>query len=1257
MNRWKKKVALGAALLPAFAAAFFSFSTAPDEVPAAPETQSRPAPAPLQGSPSASAPSGIAASAPPPPGRSIADILESYDLADPTQRERAVAEIRELETERRSAGLARTRELGLPARVQLPDGTVREIAGLDDRGNPLYFTTHNANAAISTGSNLLRLSPYNLTSGNLTIGMWDGGSGRATHQEFGGRLVVRDGSASIDHATHVGGTLAASGVFASARGMATAALIDSYDWNSDKTEMTAAGAAQPRESGKILLSNHSYGFLTGWAYVNGGSPYRVWEWFGDGTTANGYDFDFGRYNTQARDSDSLAYNLPYYLVFRSAGNKRTDNPSSGQSVALSPGSSTVVTYDSSLHPKGDGTYRAGYETIGYDALAKNVITIGSVTDAVTSGLRDPSKANSSSFSSWGPTDDGRIKPDLVANGDGVYSPLNGSNSAYGTLSGTSMSSPNAAGTAAQLVEEYRRLFPGSDMRSSTLKALLLHTADDRGNPGPDYTFGWGLLNGKAAADLLRDHEANPIKKRLAEDKVTSSRPSITTEFVWDGVSPIRATLVWTDPAGTATTTNDLRSARLRHNLDLKILAPDGNTHLPWVMPFVGQWTPESMSQPATRSINNTDNVEQVLIATPSPPGTYRAVVSYQGTLSADQFYSLLIDGSAAEEPPPPPLTVESVSPASAVAGANATLELTGLSLAQATSVRLVRDSFAEIVASNLRMSGEKLLADLNLAGAQPGLWSVRAASANTTSTLPDAFTVIGAIWSENFDGTITGWTSNATTGSNSWSISSNRSHTAPNSYFIAAPASKTTTRLASPAISIPANATDLQLKFRHSYNLENLQDGGRLAYSINGTAWVFTDDTNSGVSFASNGYSGTIRATGNPNGRSEFNGKKAWTGNSGTFIETILNLNDTAKFTGKTVRFAWVMATNSTTASPGWFVDSILLTGGGDLDNQPPSITSPADTASTESVSVTIGEDTTIYEIVRSDSVDASVAATDDAGAEGLVYTWTAAGPTPVFFLPNASNASANSTASFEALGDYILTVTVRDAAGLEASSRVSVRVLAAAAALEVSPESASLTIGATVAFTAKVLDQFTDEMSTQPATFEWATSGGGTIDSLGLFTATTAGENFSVIATSNPLSKTALVTVTPPPLTAFQSWLLENFGENFADNPDAQSAADPDRDGTPNLAEFHLGTDPNDPASKLECRIVARHAETLEIEISPAVPIGQYRVRTTDSLESGWTGFRDLTVESAADPAKFEIPATGDRLFLRLDYEPPTEN
>ncbi len=1247
MNRWKKQAALGAALLLAFAVVFFNFSEPPDANPAPAKKSSGPAP----NSSPALAP---LSTGPIPPQRSIADILAPLDLTDPLQREQAVAEIRALEIQRRSAGLARARELGLPTRMQLPDGTVREIAGLDDRGNPLYFTTHNVNAAISTGSNLLRTSPYNLTASNLTIGMWDGGSGRSTHQEFGGRLIVKDGAAAIDHATHVGGTLAAAGVVISAQGMATAALVDSYDWNSDKTEMTAAGAALPRELGKILLSNHSYGYLTGWAYVNGGNPFRVWEWHGDGTTAAGFDFDFGRYNTQARDSDSLAYSLPYYLVFRSAGNERTDNPSQGQTVALSPGGTTAVAFDSALHPTGDGSYRSGYENIGFDAVAKNVITIGSVTDAVANGLRDPSRASSSSFSSWGPTDDGRIKPDLVANGDGIYSALNGSNSAYGTSSGTSMSSPNAAGTSAQLVEEYRRLFPGSDMRSSTLKALLLHTANDLGNTGPDYVFGWGLLNGKAAADLLRDHSANPMKKRLAEDKVASTRPSVSQEFVWDGVSLIRATLVWTDPAGTSTTTNDLRSARLRHNLDLKIIAPDGTTHLPWVMPFVGQWTPQSMGLPATTGINNTDNVEQVLITAPAVSGTYRVVVSYQGTLSADQFYALLIDGSAAELPPPAPLTLESTSPNSAITGSAATLELSGLSLSSTTSVKLIRDTLPDIVATNIRISGERLLADLDLTGAQPGLWSVRAASTNQTSTLANAFTVVGALWSESFDGTVSGWTSSAITGLNSWAISSNQSHSTPNSYFIAAPASKTTTRLTSPAISIPANATNLQLKFRHSYNLESRQDGGRLAYSINGTDWVFTDNSTSGVTFASNGYTAAISSRGSATSRSEFAGKNAWTGNSGGFVETILNLNDTAKFAGKSVRFAWDMATNSSTGSAGWFVDSLVLTGGGDLVNQPPSITSPADTASTNTEPVVIGGETINFEVVESDGVNVSVTATDDAGAGGLIYTWSATGPAPVFFLPNSSNTSTNSTASFEAPGDYLLTATVRDASGLETSSSVNVRVLSAASALAVSPSSASLQVAFTLAFSATLLDQFNAPLTNQPTSFTWSTSGGGTIDTHGLFTATTAGENLSVIASSGSLSETALVTVTPPPLTPLQSWLADNFGGNFSLNPDAQPASDPDADGTPNLAEFYLGTNPNNPASKLHSRIVSHSPLTLEV--SPAVTAGTYTLRRTTSLLEPWSLPETLTIDEDAPTKLLTIPVDSHQLFLQLNYQPPLE-
>ena len=90
------------------------------------------------------------------------------------------------------------------------------------------------------------------------------------------------------------------------------------------------------------------------------------------------------------------------------------------------------------------------------------------------------------FSSWGPTDDGRIKPDVVANGEAVYSTLGSGDVAYGAIGGTSMSTPSACGSAALLIEQFGRLFPGQAMRASTLKSLLILTATDRGQVGPDY---------------------------------------------------------------------------------------------------------------------------------------------------------------------------------------------------------------------------------------------------------------------------------------------------------------------------------------------------------------------------------------------------------------------------------------------------------------------------------------------------------------------------------------------------------------------------------------------------------------------------------------------------------------------------------------------------------------------------------------------------------------------------------------------------
>ncbi len=741
-------------------------------------------------------------------------------------------------------------------------------------------------------------------------------------------------------------------------------------------------------------------------------------------------------------------------------------------------------------------------------------------------MRDPAKANISAFSSWGPTDDGRIKPDIVANGDGVHSSLNGSNTAYGTLNGTSMATPNATGTAALLVQEYSRLFPGGAMRSATLKGLLIHTADDRGNAGPDYKFGWGLLNGQAAADLLRDHAANPLKLRLAEELITSGVTTITREFVWDGVSPIRATLTWTDPAGGATTSSDLRTPRLRNNLDLKIVGPDGSEHLPFVMPFVGAWTRASMDLPATTGKNNTDNVEQVRIAAPPAPGVYRAVVTFEGTLANNQqAYSLLLSGSANEEPPPPPLSVTSVSPASGLPGP-VTLDFGGAGFDAGAEVRLLRSGQTDRIASSTELVGETLRAQIDLTGAAAGLWDLRVTNPDgETITLTSAFSVVGALWSETFDGTVSGWTSTSETGANSWSLTTAQSHTPSRSYFASGPSSKTTTSLVSPTFNVPSGATNLQFKFWHRHELQAGRDGGRLELSVGGGAWFDITASGSGTAFASNGYNGTISNTGNPNNRSDFAGLQAWTGSSGAFVETIVNLTDTAKFAGKTLRARWRLATDGGTASAGWHVDTISLVGGGDLSNAAPVITTPAATTSTETVT---DPDGTVYAVVRGLDIGLAVVASDEGGAENLTYTWSAssASGAPLGFLPNGDNAARLSTVYFEGLGDYFLTVTVRDAQGLAAASTVAVRVLATADSVEVTPAVASVVVGGAQSFAATVLDQFGNPLASQPASYSWTVSGGGTIDTTGLFTASAAGGPFTITAVSDALSGTAGVTV-----------------------------------------------------------------------------------------------------------------------------------
>jgi len=1061
----------------------------------------------------------------------LADVLSApgFNLADPGQRAQAVARVQAGENQRRQAAVAKALQLGLPLRLIKANGTVQELKEFIG-AMPVYFTTHNVNAAISSGASQLQVSPFSLTGSGVIVGIWDGGGVRTTHQEFaGGRVTILDGAALLDHSTHVAGTIGAAGVDSLAKGMATSATIQSYEWTNDVSEMTSRAAAYPGETGKIYLSNHSYGYISGWNYTGLSSP--RWTWWGLGTTSTGYEDDFGRYNDFVRDDDSLAYNAPYYLMFRSAGNERQDNPSNGQPVSLTTSTSSAVSYNSSSHPAGDGTYRNGYDSISFDAVSKNVISIGAVGDAVSGGTRSVAGAYMASYSSWGPTDDGRIKPDVVANGEDVYSAFSTTNTAYGTYSGTSMATPNASGSAALLIQYFGQQFPGQAMRSSTLKALLIHTADDRGSAGPDYQFGWGLINVKAAADLIKAYHDAPGSLRMTESQMNTTTTLRTHSFTWDGVSPIRATLVWTDPAGVSTTTGESRTSRLVNNLDLKITGPTGTIYQPYVMPFVGDWTSATYAAPAVAGKNDTDNVEQVDVASPVNAGVYVATVSVDGALTNGlQNYSLLINGSTAAPAPAPGLS--GVTPSSG-STASVTLNLTGTQLMLGATVKLTRAGEADVPATGIESLGDSIKCRANLTGMAAGLWNVVVTNPDgQTATLPNSFTVIGPIWSDNLESGATGWSNSASVGGTAWALTTTQSQSPTHSYFAPGPSSKNLDDLYSPTISVPLSGTNLQFSFWHSYNLQNNRDGGVLEFSVDGGAWFDVTAGGSGAAFASGGYTSTLSGPGSVSNRNPLWGRQAWSGNHGTWSQVTINLNDTAKYAGHTLRARWRLGTNNSTSSTGWYVDSFALTGGGAAPNSAPAISAIDATPAT----------------VTGTFTDLAVTATDDAGEGALTYAWSYTGgtfQTPVSFSQNGTNAAKNTRATFTGAGVYSFTVTVTDAQGLTAVNSVDVTVDLVAASIAVTPAASSIVYGGTQSFVATELDQFGGAMSVQPAC-EWSSTGGGSIDANGLFTATSTGGPYLITASADSLAGHAGITVTK----ATAGVVLGNLTQTYTGTP-----------------------------------------------------------------------------------------------------------
>ena len=466
------------------------------------------------------------------------------------------------------------------------NGTYAELQRVTLDGKPIYYTTFNVNAAKSTRANHLNSGGslgLNLDGQNMLAHVWDGGLARSTHQEYDGpggnnRFSIGDGTSALHyHSAHVTGTIIASGVQANAKGMAPQAQAIGYDWNSDVAEATSAAG------NGMLISNHSYGFRSDLV------P----------------DQYFGAYISDSRDWDNLLFNAPNYLMVVAAGNDGNSN------------------YNGSPL---DGN--SAYDKLTGHSTSKNNLVVANAQDANIDVNGNLVSVNINSGSSEGPTDDYRIKPDITGNGTSLYSTYESSDTAYNSITGTSMASPNVAGTLL-ILQQHANNVNGSFMKAATLKGLVLHTADDAGSNGPDAIFGWGLLNAKRAAEAISN---NGNESKIEEVTLTGGQTyQITVES--DGVNDLMASISWTDRAGTATSATNSNTPVLVNDLDLRV-TKSGTTHTPWKLTGITT---------NGKGDNNVDPYERVDVSNGS--GTYTLTVTHKGSLTGgSQNFSLIVTG-------------------------------------------------------------------------------------------------------------------------------------------------------------------------------------------------------------------------------------------------------------------------------------------------------------------------------------------------------------------------------------------------------------------------------------------------------------------------------------------------------------------------------------------------------------------------------------------------------------------------------------
>jgi hypothetical protein len=404
------------------------------------------------------------------------------------------------------------------------------------------------------------LQGKNLNGKGVTVGIGDNAD-ISTHIDFSGRVIVRTPGLPNNHGTHVSGTTAGAGIInVKHHGMAPKATLINQFFSDVITN-----APTYITDNNMVLTNNSY--YSGQDNCPGDGEYDV--------LSNYADKQSGRYKQ--------------LLHVVAAGND---------------GALTCSAFPTSF-----GTIKSGWQT------AKNVLTVGAMN------VQDYSIA---SFSSRGPVTDGRIKPEITANGWAVTSTF--AYNTYGGDYGTSMAAPAVTGTLSLMYERYRQLHGGANPASALMKALVCNTAEDLGNAGPDYTFGFGMLNARRAVDAIDNN-------RYFIHSISNGGNAAQTITVPANARRLKVMLYWADVPAALNA-----SAALVNDLDITVTEPSSTVHQPLVLNPV----PSNVNDVATEGADHTNNIEQVLIENPSagnytinvagfsvPYGPQEYVISYE----------------------------------------------------------------------------------------------------------------------------------------------------------------------------------------------------------------------------------------------------------------------------------------------------------------------------------------------------------------------------------------------------------------------------------------------------------------------------------------------------------------------------------------------------------------------------------------------------------------------------------------------------